>query len=74
MMESLCREPHHYIMDYGKKFLKAYDSIPKFTLLWMSYLAHDYHSGAYHADDYFNKFFQDYYPQLKVIVTISINK
>ncbi len=53
-------------MDYEKKFLLTYKNESKFSLLWLSYLAHDYHSGAYHADEYLSDFFQDYYEYLKV--------
>lgn len=68
MLYYMCREPHHYIIDYAKKFLTAYNaSVPKFSLLWLSYLAHDHHSGAYHSDEYFNQFFQNYYEKLMVI-------
>lgn len=67
LMRNSCKEPHNYIMDYAKQFIRAYNhTIPKFTLLWLSFIAHEAHSGLYHSDDYFSQFFDEHYEQLKV--------
>uniref|UniRef100_A0A914QW03 Uncharacterized protein n=1 Tax=Panagrolaimus davidi TaxID=227884 RepID=A0A914QW03_9BILA len=36
-----CHEPHPYLCDYLKSFLKAYPDKPKFSLSWLSTLQHN---------------------------------
>uniref|UniRef100_A0AC35F1P2 Uncharacterized protein n=1 Tax=Panagrolaimus sp. PS1159 TaxID=55785 RepID=A0AC35F1P2_9BILA len=55
-----CHEPHPYLCDYLKSFLKAYPDKPKFSLSWLSTLQHNDDPNALSSsDDYFYHFFND---------------
>jgi membrane-anchored protein YejM (alkaline phosphatase superfamily) len=61
MLNEQCRERFEYQIEQVRNFYDAYDQvkIAKFTVVWMTDLAHDYVNGLYHADEYFNRFFAD---------------
>jgi hypothetical protein len=53
-------------MTYVKQFLRAYPSAdtPKWSLVWLSELAHSDVNGLYHVDGYFADFFTEFRQQL----------
>uniref|UniRef100_A0A914WJN5 Sulfatase N-terminal domain-containing protein n=1 Tax=Plectus sambesii TaxID=2011161 RepID=A0A914WJN5_9BILA len=54
-----CIETYQPLMEYHVQFLKAYPTtVPKFSLIWITELAHNYLDGLFHVDDYFANFFQ----------------
>ncbi|KAI6190394.1 hypothetical protein M3Y97_00112900 [Aphelenchoides bicaudatus] len=52
-----CLEQHDYMLDTLEDFLNKYPNQPKFSLSWMTAIAHDDWNGLYHVDDQFKKFF-----------------
>uniref|UniRef100_A0A914Q7R6 Sulfatase N-terminal domain-containing protein n=1 Tax=Panagrolaimus davidi TaxID=227884 RepID=A0A914Q7R6_9BILA len=55
-----CHEPHTYLCDYLKSFLKAYPDKPKFSITWIITLAHNPDPNSLSStDDYFYQFFND---------------
>ncbi|KAI1711586.1 hypothetical protein DdX_10048 [Ditylenchus destructor] len=64
--DARCRETYSDIMNYFKEFVNAYDDVTKkFSLSWMSTLAHDYLNQLYHADNDFYRWFQELAPKLE---------
>ena len=55
-----CLEPHHYIMQYLMDFIDAYEEQPKFSISWMSEIAHYSVNGPYRLDEEVYHFLRDY--------------
>ncbi|CAD5232147.1 unnamed protein product [Bursaphelenchus xylophilus] len=53
-----CLEYHHVLMNYTEKFMNKYPHDPKFSITWMSEIAHDDSNGLYRTDDFFLDFFK----------------
>ncbi|KAH7698649.1 Protein R03G8.3, partial [Aphelenchoides avenae] len=60
-----CKEPHHYQLDYLKDFIDAYDDEPKWSITWMSYVAHNDINGLYHVDHEWHRFLRNYKKQVR---------
>uniref|UniRef100_A0A915CMT1 Sulfatase N-terminal domain-containing protein n=1 Tax=Ditylenchus dipsaci TaxID=166011 RepID=A0A915CMT1_9BILA len=41
VLSKSCKEWHHYHFEYLQQFLEKYEQQPKFSLTWLSYVAHD---------------------------------
>ncbi|CAD5222689.1 unnamed protein product [Bursaphelenchus okinawaensis] len=55
-----CVEYHHVLMNYTEKFMQMYPHDSKFSMTWMSEIAHDDSNGLYRTDDFFLDFFKRY--------------
>ena len=54
----MCREPYQQHLSYLDDFLNVYSDKPKFSLTWITTLAHSNNNALFHADDAFYRFFQ----------------
>ncbi|KAI6237923.1 hypothetical protein M3Y95_00315900 [Aphelenchoides besseyi] len=52
-----CIERHDYILDVLEDYVGKYPNEPKFSLSWMTQIAHDDWNGLYHVDEQFRDFF-----------------
>ncbi|KAH7725879.1 Protein R03G8.3 [Aphelenchoides avenae] len=64
LLNDQCRVEYMYILDYFKDFLDAYAEKPKFSITWLSTLAHNSVNGLYPLDDIFLKILKDYKAKL----------
>ncbi|PIO66467.1 hypothetical protein TELCIR_11818, partial [Teladorsagia circumcincta] len=49
-MKGSCRLPHDNMLDYLEHFVNAYEGLPKFSLTWFVWMAHDDTLSLYVAD------------------------
>uniref|UniRef100_A0A915PQ34 Uncharacterized protein n=1 Tax=Setaria digitata TaxID=48799 RepID=A0A915PQ34_9BILA len=54
-----CKDTFHRIVDYAAEFLKIYENISKFAMIWLSNPAHDTVSGIYSIDEFLANFFRN---------------
>ncbi|KAI6233966.1 hypothetical protein M3Y99_00849900 [Aphelenchoides fujianensis] len=54
-----CQERHHSILHHLKSFIHKYPHTPKFSLSWITMLAHDDVNSLYHADGELANFFRE---------------
>jgi hypothetical protein len=60
MRQQQCRESYHPIMEFQEYFLNAYPvATPKFSIAWITDLAHNHLGGLFHVDKYFADFFSE---------------
>ncbi|VDN52007.1 unnamed protein product [Dracunculus medinensis] len=59
-----CQSKYHKIIEYSEKFVKTYDGVAKFVVVWFSF-AHNDLNSLYPADKYFADFFENNIEQLK---------
>ena len=66
MFKDQCKETYEVSLKYLGEFFDAYGpKVPKFSVVWLSYLGHDDINGLYRADNDFAKFFVKYEDELK---------
>uniref|UniRef100_A0A915E0G2 Uncharacterized protein n=1 Tax=Ditylenchus dipsaci TaxID=166011 RepID=A0A915E0G2_9BILA len=54
-----CLEAHSHLLDYFRQFVEVYDDVSKkFSVIWMSDLAHNHPNHLYHADHFFYQLFR----------------
>ncbi|VDN03042.1 unnamed protein product [Thelazia callipaeda] len=54
-----CKETFHRVVNYAGKFLKVYENIAKFAVVWLSHPAHNTINGVYRIDEFLANFFHD---------------
>lgn len=59
-----CMERHDYMLDVLEEYINKYPAQPKFSLSWLTNLAHDDANGLYHVDEQFREFFERMKPKL----------
>ncbi|KAH7705058.1 Protein K03A11.4 [Aphelenchoides avenae] len=64
LIKEQCRGIHLYLLDYLKDFIDAYPDEPKFSITWMTDLAHDNVNGLYQMDETFLRFLEQYKEKL----------
>ncbi|KAH7694056.1 Protein K03A11.4 [Aphelenchoides avenae] len=64
LIKEQCRGIHLYLLDYLKNFIDAYPDEPKFSITWMSDLAHENVNGLYEMDEPFLRFLEHYKEKL----------
>lgn len=64
MYDKSCREAHHYVMQYLKDFIDTYEEQSKFSISWMSEIAHYSVNGPYRMDVEIYEFLRDYEPKV----------
>jgi len=52
-----CLEQHDYMLNTLEEYINKYPNQPKFSLSWMTAIAHDDLNGLYHVDEQFKEFF-----------------
>ncbi|CAD5205417.1 unnamed protein product [Bursaphelenchus okinawaensis] len=60
MLNQMCKERHEHLIDYLKDFINKYPDQPKFSLTWLSSLAHNDNNGLFHVDMYFKTFLREF--------------
>ncbi|KAH7708217.1 Protein K03A11.4 [Aphelenchoides avenae] len=58
LIKGQCRGIHLYLLDYLNDFIDAYTDEPKFSIMWLSDLAHEDPNGLYQMDEPFLHFLE----------------
>ncbi|KAI6233252.1 hypothetical protein M3Y99_00937300 [Aphelenchoides fujianensis] len=59
LLEDSCKERHDHILHNLDRFIGAYPNEPKFSLNWITMLAHHDANDLYHADDRLAEYFKN---------------